>query len=63
MAKPSFPEACVRRSPWPLLGQGALHVQHFPAARAVGRIRTCNRPAARARVRRPVGPFQWPETS
>eukprot|EP00969_Alexandrium_andersonii_P111624 4930171-Alexandrium_andersonii.AAC.1 len=26
----------LRWSSWPMPGQGALHVQHFPAARAVG---------------------------
>eukprot|EP00969_Alexandrium_andersonii_P012580 548109-Alexandrium_andersonii.AAC.1 len=50
----------LRRSPWMPPGQGALPVQHFPAARAVWRHCTCGGLAARARVRCPVGPFQWP---
>eukprot|EP00969_Alexandrium_andersonii_P264527 11691618-Alexandrium_andersonii.AAC.1 len=61
MASPSFPMGLLRRSPWPPPGQGALHVQRFSAARAVGRNCTCGGPAAHARVRRPVRPFQWPD--
>eukprot|EP00969_Alexandrium_andersonii_P005793 251155-Alexandrium_andersonii.AAC.1 len=37
MALPSFPTGLLRRSMWPPPGQRALHVQRFPAARAVGR--------------------------
>eukprot|EP00969_Alexandrium_andersonii_P095562 4222392-Alexandrium_andersonii.AAC.1 len=37
MASQSFPMGLLRRPPWPPPGQWALHVQHFPSARAVGR--------------------------
>eukprot|EP00969_Alexandrium_andersonii_P037847 1659534-Alexandrium_andersonii.AAC.1 len=50
----SFPAAFVRRVPWPPPGQGAPHVQHFPAAHAVARTCTCGGPAACVRVLRPV---------
>eukprot|EP00969_Alexandrium_andersonii_P091844 4053563-Alexandrium_andersonii.AAC.1 len=61
MAKPAFPEAFVLRSLRPPPGQGALHVQTLPAARAARRNCTCGGPGARARSRRPIGPFQLPD--
>eukprot|EP00969_Alexandrium_andersonii_P310278 13711267-Alexandrium_andersonii.AAC.1 len=36
MAPPSFLMVLLRRFPWPPPGQGALHVQYFPVACAVG---------------------------
>eukprot|EP00969_Alexandrium_andersonii_P234791 10366953-Alexandrium_andersonii.AAC.1 len=57
LASASFSMGLLRWSPWPPPGQGALHVQHFPAARAVGRNCRCGGVAASTRVRRPVGPF------
>eukprot|EP00969_Alexandrium_andersonii_P047119 2067733-Alexandrium_andersonii.AAC.1 len=61
MASPSFPIRILRRSPRPPPGKGALHVQRFSAAPAVGRNCTCGGPAACARVRRPVRHFQTPD--
>eukprot|EP00969_Alexandrium_andersonii_P204643 9043328-Alexandrium_andersonii.AAC.1 len=61
MSSPSFPMGLLRRSPSPPPRHGALHVQHVRAARAVGRNCTCGGPAAHARVRRSVGPFQRPD--
>eukprot|EP00969_Alexandrium_andersonii_P085551 3771863-Alexandrium_andersonii.AAC.1 len=60
MASPPCPMGLLRRSPWPPPGQGALHVQHFPAAREAGQNRRCGGPAARVRVLCSAGSLQWP---